>query len=625
MSGRFACAPLPLVGLLLLGACGPVPAPVGPSPSVVTVAAAGAGSPALPPTAPVVVVGSVRAPEGVAAAGAMNLAIVGAVRPPAAYGLRALEQRPLAGAQVQAFDAGGKPLGDPVLTGADGRFRLPGLGAGTGCVVRAGVRTAQGLAALEALVRVDDGGEHDLDLATTAVAARAQLDLGVTLTAVRAAAFAQAALGVRRALDRDMIASLTDPARLAAEVRRLEAGDPALAQAVRELTRPLPSPQPQEVALTAPQPMITALPTAPPAPTPRPTWAPWVGRTPTPLGGVAGWTRLRAVGQAMPAGPPALAFTPTGALYVVDPERHALRRLQPDGRLVGVVGGPEAGDAADVAGAEEARFRGLADVVALDADTLVVADRDNHVLRRIRLEDGAVQEVTVLAGDGQAGFFEGLGREARLNRPEALAFDGRRTLFVVDGTRVLAVDAETGEVTAHAGGTGAGVADGAAAEARFRRPAGLAARWVGDTREVWVADAEAGNLRVIREAPGGAGGQVSTPVGPVAPTATGTDPRVAGFADALPLDRVRFRGPGRLAFAPSGDLFVADPGNALVRWVRFEADAPVEVRTLGLGVGPAAGRLGPIEVAGLLGLAIHPGDGGVWVGQAGPPRLSVFE
>jgi hypothetical protein len=551
----------------------------------------------------------------------LDLGQLGAVRPRAAYGLRALAQRPLGGVQVQAFDASGRVLGEPVLTAADGRFRLPPLPVGTACVVRAGVRTAQGLAALEALVRVDDGGEPDVDLATTAVTARILLELGVAVGDVRGPAFARAALAVRRGLDATWVAQLGEPARLAAEVRRLEATDRDLALALREATTPVPSPQPPQVALTLPLPRITALPSAPPTPTPRPTWTPWAPRTPAPLEGTAGWARLRVL-----ATPPAsadmrgLAFTPEGALYVVDVGRHALRRFTPDGRLEDVVGGPEAGDMASVAGRDDARFRGPSDVVALDADTLVVADRDNHVLRRVRLAGGSVLDVTVLAGDGQPGFFEGRGEEARLDRPEALAFDGRRTLFVADGPRVLAVDVQTGEVAVHAGGDAPGVADGEAEQARFRRPAGLAARWVGEHREVWVADAEAGNVRCIREAPGVLGARVTTPVGPVEPVAVGTDPRVYGLVDALPLERVRFRGPGRLAFGPTGDMFVADPGNAVVRWVRFEADVPAEVRTLGVG-----GGTGPIQASGLLSLAVQPAEGRLWVGLGGPPRLAVVE
>ncbi|MEB3328896.1 MAG: hypothetical protein VKQ33_06655 [Candidatus Sericytochromatia bacterium] len=619
MSGRFARASLPLAGLLLVGACVPAPAPgPGAGPTVVLPTAAPSAGPTLAPA--VSLVGTVLAPEGVLAAGALELGRLGAVRPPTAYGLRALAQRPLGGVQVQAFDAAGQVLGEPALTGPDGRFRLPPLPAGTACVVRAGVRTAQGLAALEALARVDEGGEHQVDLATTAVTARALLQLGVAPEAVRGPAFARAALAVRRGLEAGWVAWLTEPTRLAAGVRRLEGADQDLALAMRELATPVPSPQPPQVALTLPLPRITALPSPTPTPTPRPTWTPWAQRTPVPLAGIAGWGRLRTVVTPGAATLQGLAFTPGGTLYVADAERHALRRLTPDARLEDLVGGPEAGDAAPLAGPDDARFRTPVDVVALDANTLVVADRDNHVLRRVQLEDGGVVAVTVLAGDGQAGFFEGRGAEARLGSPGALAFDGRHTVFVADGPRVLAVDVETGEVAAHAGGE-AGVADGDAAQARFRRPVGLAARWLGERREVWVADAEAGNLRCIREVPGEPGARVTTPVGPVEPGALGADPRVAGLADALPLDRVRFRGPGRLAFGPAGDLFVCDPGNDVVRWVRFEAEAPVEVRTLGLG----AGRGGPVEAVGLLGLAVHPTEGRLWVTQAGPARLAVFE
>jgi DNA-binding beta-propeller fold protein YncE len=67
--------------------------------------------------------------------------------------------------------------------------------------------------------------------------------------------------------------------------------------------------------------------------------------------------------------------------------------------------------------------------VALDAaGNVYVADSLNHRLRKI----SPVGEVTTLAGDGTAGFADGMGTAAMFNIPYGVALDAVGNVYVAD-------------------------------------------------------------------------------------------------------------------------------------------------------------------------------------------------
>jgi DNA-binding beta-propeller fold protein YncE len=82
---------------------------------------------------------------------------------------------------------------------------------------------------------------------------------------------------------------------------------------------------------------------------------------------------------------------------------------------------------------------------------MYIADTESHVIRAVDLEgeDG----VTILAGTaGMSGDVDDIGADARFNFPVGLALDGN-TLFVADANnhKVRAIDVTTGAVTTFAG------------------------------------------------------------------------------------------------------------------------------------------------------------------------------
>jgi DNA-binding beta-propeller fold protein YncE len=162
--------------------------------------------------------------------------------------------------------------------------------------------------------------------------------------------------------------------------------------------------------------------------------------------------------------------------------------------------------------------------------------------------------VTTLAGAyGQVGCSDGVGAKATFARPGGVAFAGG-TLYVSDSRNhvIRRVDVQTAAVSTLAGACGqAGGVDGAASDARFRNPGGLAIDAAG--QNLYVADTDNETIRAFSLATG----EVSTVAG-----ATGT----AGATDGVGAAALFFK-PTGLAIDGAGTLYVADVRNQSVRQV----------------------------------------------------------
>lgn len=213
--------------------------------------------------------------------------------------------------------------------------------------------------------------------------------------------------------------------------------------------------------------------------------------------------------------PYGLARGADGSLYLADALHFAVRKIAPDGRVSTLAGGGQ-GAAVDGKGKDAifARPFGL----AVDASGhLYVADTEAHTIRKVT-RDGTV---TTIAGLAHAsGTSDGIGAEARFNRPRDVAVDASGNLFVADEfNHTIRKITPAGVVSTMAGSPGeAGSADGLGAEARFYRPGGLT---VSPEGAIYVADSWNHTIRKITSA-----GSVTTVVG---------KPGVRGFVgDELP-------------------------------------------------------------------------------------------
>jgi RHS repeat-associated protein len=157
---------------------------------------------------------------------------------------------------------------------------------------------------------------------------------------------------------------------------------------------------------------------------------------------------------------------------------------------------------------------------------------------------------TMAGGAGLPGFADGPASAARFRDPAGIAIGADGSIYVADAgnNRIRVVRASDGSVSTLAGDGTAGFADGPGGSAKFNGPRAVA---VDASGVVYVADT--GNNRIRRIA---SDGSVTTLAG------DGTAGLVNGAGA-----QARFSAPGGLVLDNQGDIYVADTGNASVRFI----------------------------------------------------------
>lgn len=240
----------------------------------------------------------------------------------------------------------------------------------------------------------------------------------------------------------------------------------------------------------------------------------------------------------------------SGNVFVADRGNHVIRKITPSGDVTTVAGMAGVPGSSDGVGSA-ARFYFPAGI-AFDATTanLFVADSWNHTIRKVT-PSGVV---TTYAGTaGVYGHADGSGNNATFEYPQDVAVDQSGFVWVADTgnhaiRRIVGMPAA---VTTFAGSMAglSGSSDGIGTSARFNTPFGIAVDANGD---LWVADSYNNEIRkVTRE------GVVTTVAGSAMQSGS-TD----GVGSAALFDD-----PWGIAVAPSGDVWVADSGNDKIRKV----------------------------------------------------------
>ncbi|HTM00143.1 MAG TPA: hypothetical protein VL503_03325 [Candidatus Omnitrophota bacterium] len=266
--------------------------------------------------------------------------------------------------------------------------------------------------------------------------------------------------------------------------------------------------------------------------------------------------------------PEGVTVATNGDVYLCDSDNHVIRRVAAvSGIITTVAGTGSPGYTGDGGLATAAKLKFPEDVTVAANGDLYIADTGNHVIRRVAAASGVI--VTV-AGNGSPGFSGdgGAATSARLASPRGIQAAANGDLYIGDrsNNRIRKVTAATGTITTIAG-TGAGYSGdgGPATAAKLRAPQGL---HLASTGDLYVADA--GN-HVVRKI--SAAGIITTFAG------TGTSGYTGDGGLAI---AARLNAPEAVHLAPSGDAYVADTGNHVIR--KVQAGSQVITTIAGTGV-----------------------------------------
>lgn len=240
-----------------------------------------------------------------------------------------------------------------------------------------------------------------------------------------------------------------------------------------------------------------------------------------------------------------------GNVYIADTGNHRVRRVDVTGVITVIAGTGVQGDSGDGGLGPAAQLNQPHGVAVDGLGNVYIADTWNFRVRRV----SATGVITTVAGTGVIGYSGdgGPATSAQLGLPEGVAVDGLGTLYIAEGVRVRRVD-PNGIITTFAGDGGGGAPDGdggSATDATLGDARGIALDGLGN---VFIAATSAHTIRKI--------------------DSSGTITRVAGAGDTLgytgdggPATSARLHYPEAIAADSSGNLYIGDSGNDVVRRV----------------------------------------------------------
>ena len=260
--------------------------------------------------------------------------------------------------------------------------------------------------------------------------------------------------------------------------------------------------------------------------------------------------------------PEGVAADSHGNVFVADTNNNCVRMIDPNGNVTTLE--------------SSVSFQQPSGLAVDGQGVLYVAVADSDQVWKI----DSAGVATILAGNGKKGVVNGMGGptgSAEFFAPAGVAVDSAGNVYVSDDDRVRKIDPSANVTTLAGNGTdgfvdGSGGPDGGA---EFSAPRGLAVDGAGN---VYVADSNNNAIRKIDPA-----GNVTTLAGNgMAGSFNGSGGRTG---------TAQFFTPSGVAVDASGNVFVADTANNLIRWVD-----PTGNVTTWAGVGVPSFADGPLAL-----------------------------
>jgi signal peptidase I len=245
--------------------------------------------------------------------------------------------------------------------------------------------------------------------------------------------------------------------------------------------------------------------------------------------------------------PRGVAVTSGGTVYIADTGNNCIRKVS--GTTISQVAGGGSNTACTFSGtATTLGLNGPRDVEVNSSGTVYIADTGNNCIRKV-----VSTTASQVAGGGATATcsFTGTATSVSLSAPSGLALDSSSNVYIADTTNNC-IRKVVGTTVSQVAGGGASTAcsfAGAASSVSLTAPAGVA---IDSTGRVVIADSSANCLRLVT------GANIGLMAG------TGT---AGSTGDNGPAVGALLSGPSGLAAASTGDVWVADTTNSLVRRV----------------------------------------------------------
>jgi streptogramin lyase len=289
--------------------------------------------------------------------------------------------------------------------------------------------------------------------------------------------------------------------------------------------------------------------------------------------------------------PYGMAIGPDGGLYFCDLGNQRIRRLDlATKKMTTIAGTGKQGYTGDGGPATEATLAAPHELLFDRAGDLYIAERDNHVIRKVNMKTGAISTV---AGTGVAGFSGdgGPAVRAQFRQPHSIFLDRDGTMLICDigNHRIRRLHLDTGIIETWAG-TGATEPTPDGSPVKGTPVTGPRTFIISPSGDLYLALRE-GNAILRIDA------------------ATKTYKRIAGtgengfsgdsgpavsakFGGAATGNAARLAGPKGLAYGPDDSLYIADTESHAIRKVNLKTGIITTVLGTGsIGDGPESDPL----------------------------------
>ncbi|HPA45804.1 MAG TPA: S8 family serine peptidase [bacterium] len=301
-----------------------------------------------------------------------------------------------------------------------------------------------------------------------------------------------------------------------------------------------------------------------------------------------------------------VAVDATGCIYISDSGNARIRKVNLSGIITTIVGTGAEDYSGDGGPATQATLNTPFGIHVDSSGNLYIADTFNHAIRKVN-QAGIISTV---AGNGTSGYSGdgGSAKTAQLNKPSAIVTDHNGNLYIADtDNNIIRIVNVSGMISTIAGNRTYGYSgdNGPALNASFRHPMGLDLDANGN---LYVADI--GNSVIRRITPNGI---ISTVAG------SGTE----GYSgNGGPAVQAQLFNPSDIMLDPTGNLYIADSANQVVRLV----DIAGRIRTIiGTGESGFSGDGGPADQAqftNMTGLAMNAG-GQIYIADLNNQRIRL--